>query len=67
MGDTSVCTVLTSGVIYQDEQSKLQLFVNLKASTVLTSLTNPIVTPDGDGRRNRKRNVVSYKEPSLNR
>lgn len=59
--------ILRSVVTYQDAHSKQKLFLNIKANRVLTSLTNPLVTPDGDGRRNRKRNVVSYKEPTLNR
>eukprot|EP00066_Takifugu_rubripes_P016574 XP_011605840.1 PREDICTED: shugoshin-like 2 [Takifugu rubripes] len=37
------------------------------AGRVLTSLTNTVATPDSDTRRrNRKRNVVCYKEPTLN-
>lgn len=59
--------MLTSVVIYQDEQSKIQLFLVMTLLALMLSMTNPAVTPDGDRRRNRKRNVVSYKEPRLNR
>lgn len=53
---------------------RIERQLNLKwlcfaAGRVLTSLTNTIVTPDSEnsGRTRRRRVVVSYKEPTLNR